>query len=217
MRARRRTAIERDQATTPFGGTLMRLCDGTGALGAALVDQIGETVDYAGALDPFTIRVAAAEWRLVLRVICDSQLSDWAETSELLVRARDHSFAVVSLPEGYAIVLHLSHHCFSLSKRAVSEAVRELCVEAGLDLPRWLRPREHWSRVEVRPVEDDPRRPAAVWVGSAWCRVELLGKYQSAHLDRGEIGYRARLASGAEITLVREQFGRWYAEDLPGP
>jgi hypothetical protein len=214
-RRRRDTAVERDQAATPFGGTLMRLVDSTAAFGAALVDSEGETVDYAGAVLPYDIRIAAAEWALVLKTIKLSRVEDWTDTHEVRIRARGKSFAVLGLPEGYAVVLELTPRCFSLSPRAVTEAVRELCEEAGLELPRWLRPHENWSRVEVRPLPNDPRRPAAVWVGHAWTRVELLGKYQAAHLEHGEIGYRARLASGAEITLVREQLGRWYAEDLP--
>jgi hypothetical protein len=60
---RQGTLAVRDQAVSEFSGTLMRLCDATAAFGAALVDAEGETVDYAGSLSPFEIRVAAAEWR----------------------------------------------------------------------------------------------------------------------------------------------------------
>ncbi|MFO0568873.1 MAG: hypothetical protein U0263_24665 [Polyangiaceae bacterium] len=214
MSRRRRGPVARDQDTTPFGAILLRLCDGTGALGAALVDQEGETVDYAGYVDSYEIRVAAAEWRLVLRTLSFSNIRAWAATRQLFVRCHQRSFAAIALPEGYAIVLQLSARCFGLSERALAEATRELCAEAGLELPREGRA-EHWSRVEVRPLPNDPRRPAAVWVGSTWTRVEVLGRYDSKQLARGELGYRARLASGAEINLVREKLGRWYAEDLP--
>lgn len=209
MSARRRASVARDQDATPFGAVLLRMCDGAGALGAALVDQEGETVDYAGALDPYEIRVAAAEWRLVLRALSGSLVPGWAETREIVVRARRQSFAVIALPEGYAIVLRLAKRCFSLSPRAVAEAAREIAAEAGLELP--AQKHEHWTRVEVRPAAQDARRPEAVWVGGAWCRIEVLGRYQL----RGETGYRARLANGAEINLVREKLGRWYAEDMP--
>jgi hypothetical protein len=215
MSSRRRSLASRDQATTPFGATLLRLCESTGARGAALVDQEGETVDYAGELDPYEIRVAAAEWRLVLRVVAEARAFHWPETEELMVRARRRSFAILRLPEGYALVLQLGAHCFSLSPRAVAEAVREVCAEAGLELPRSVRPIENWSRVEVQHVPGDTRRPSAVWVGGAWSRVELLGRYDVGLLGRGEVGFRARLANGAEINLVRERLGRWYAEDLP--
>ena len=215
MKARRRTLSGRDQAATPFGGALMRLCDNTGALGAALVDSQGETVDYAGMIEPYEIKVAAAEWRLVLMVLGQSRIPTWSDTHELMVRARRRSYAVRLLPEGYAIVLQLLSHCFSISHRALGEAVRELCAEAGLELPRELHDREKWTRVEVNTMPHDQRRPAAIWVGTAWARVEVLGRYDRAALEKGEVGFRARLANGAEVNLVREQLGRWYAEDLP--
>jgi hypothetical protein len=215
MKPRRRTLSGRDQAATPFGGTLLRLCDNTGALGAALVDQEGETVDYAGSLDPYEIRVAAAEWRLVLRYITASMIPTWSDTHELIIRSRRRSYAVRLLPEGYAIVLQLFARCFSVSHRALGEAVRDLCTEAGFELPHEIADREKWTRVEVNTVPEDPRRPAAIWAGSVWLRVEVLGRYNATALERGEVGYRARLANGAEVNLVREQLGRWYAEDLP--
>lgn len=212
---RSRTLHGRDQATTPFGGTLLRLCDNTGAMGAALVDQEGETVDYAGTIDPYEIRVAAAEWRLVLRVVGESRVPSWSDTEELIVRSRRRSYAVRLLPEGYAIVLQLLSHCFSVSHRALGEAVRDLCAEAGLSLPAATRDRDKWTRVEVHTAPEDQRRPVSIWVGSVWSRVEVLGRYDETSLERGEVGYRARLANGAEVNLVREQLGRWYAEDLP--
>lgn len=212
MSAKRRASGSRDQDTTAFGALLLHLCDGTGALGAALVDQIGETVDYAGSVGSFEIRVAAAEWRLVLRALSESLVPGWSETTEVIVRAREKSFAIVALPEGYALVLELSKRCFKLSQRALSEAAREVSREAGLDAGGERRLAEHWSRVDVRTPAGEPRRPEAIWFESSWVQVEVLGRYQL----RGETGYRARLANGAEINLVREPLGHWFAEDLPG-
>lgn len=206
----KRASGTRDQDATPFGAALLRLCDSTGALAAALVDQEGETVDYAGTVEPFEIRVAAAEWRLVLRALGSSLIPGWAETNQIIVRARQRSFAVVALPEGYAIVLEVARRCFAVSPRALSEAAREIAHEAGLELPRNAQ-HDHWSRVEVRSAPGDARRPHALWFGSSWVPIEVLGRYQL----RGETGYRARLSNGAEINLVREKLGRWYAEDLP--
>ena len=65
----RRSLVARDQEVTPFSSTLMRFCEGTAALGAALVNGLGETVDYAGSVEPFDIKVAAAEWQLVLAML----------------------------------------------------------------------------------------------------------------------------------------------------
>ncbi len=57
----------RDQETTSFTDILRRLLRATsGARAAALVDFEGETVDYAGVLDPFELRIAAAHWQIVL-------------------------------------------------------------------------------------------------------------------------------------------------------
>lgn len=192
---------------------MLRLCDSVGAPGAALVDPEGETVDYAGTIDPFDIRIAAAELRLILKEV--SAVSIWSDTDEIILRGSKKSFALVAMEEGYAIVIQLLPHCFSVSYRAVSEAVREASSEAGLPLASRYVEGEHWTRVEVRPTPGDERRPHAIWYGGTWCVVEVLGRYHDADLDRGELGYRARLANGAEVGLVREQLGRWYAEELP--
>lgn len=182
-------------------------------MGSALVDREGETVDYAGPIDSYEIRVAAAEWRIVLRELESSLVPGWAETTEVLVRSRKRSYAIVSLVEGYAVVMQLLQHCFRISRRALNEGVRDICREAGLDLPLAFS-REHWTRVDVKPLPKDRRRPASVWIGSSWSQVELLGRYESRLLEAGEVGFRARLANGEEVNLVRERMGRWYAEDL---
>jgi hypothetical protein len=215
MSERRRSPAGRDQPASEFSGILMRLCDATGARGAALVDAEGETVDYAGSLGPFDIKVAAAEWRLVLRFITDSAVPAWRETRQLVVRARRASFAAVQLSDGYAVVLCLARHCFAVSWRALAEAERELCAESGLVPLPVLGRSERWTRVEVRTHAGDSKRPEALWYSSTWAPVSILGRYRAADLARGEIGYRARLTSGAELTLVREPLGYWYADDAP--
>jgi hypothetical protein len=213
LNLRRRSIVNREHAHTPFGATLLRLCDAAGAIGCALVDREGETVDYAGHIDSYEIRVAAAEWRIVLRELESSVVPTWADTTEVIVRSRKRSYAVVSLIEGYAIVMQLLQHCFRISRRALNEGVRDICSEAGLDLPVAFS-REHRTRVDVKPLSKDRRRPASVWIGSSWSQVELLGRYEPRLLDVGEVGFRARLANGEEVNLVRERMGRWYAEDL---
>jgi hypothetical protein len=47
--------------------------------------------------------------------------------------------------------------------------------------------------------------------GATWQRIEVLGRVMG--LGR-ELGYRCRLRSGAELTLVREPAGTWYADEL---
>jgi hypothetical protein len=210
-----RAIAPRDQAASAFSAILMRLCDATGALAAALVDSEGETVDYAGKLDPYDIKVGAAEWSLVLRIATEATASYWRGTSQIVVRAQARSFAVARLAEGYAIVLQLMPRCFRVSQRALAEARREIAEEARLDpsIPTTERP-EPWVRIDVQ-TRPGSRAPLALWWAGQWHPLEILGRYARAQLARGETGYRARLPRGAEVTLVREPFGLWYADQVP--
>jgi hypothetical protein len=213
MSARGRVAIDRDQDASPFSAILWRLCEGCAAHAAALVDKEGETVDYAGRISPYEIRVAAAELRLVLAFTRTAEVPGFAQVNEIRVRTGRRSYAIVGLGDGYAIVLELARHSFSVSPRAVLQATRELESEAGIEsvlLPGATR----WSRVEVRVSSCDTRRPDAVWLNGSWQAVTVLGRYRSGDLARRERGYLARLASGAEFSLVREPLGLWYADDL---
>ena len=45
MKGRRRSIGDRDQRASVFSAALMRLCESASALGAAVVDAEGETVD----------------------------------------------------------------------------------------------------------------------------------------------------------------------------
>jgi len=213
MRARGRVAIDRDQEASPFSAILWRLCEGSSAHAAALVDKEGETVDYAGRISPYEIRVAAAELRLVLAFTRSSGVPGFPEVNEIRVRTGQRSYAIVGLGDGYAIVLELVRHSFSLSPRAVLQAMRELESEAGIESVLH-RGGARWSRVEVRPSAEDARRPDTVWLDGAWHVVTVLGRYRSADLARRERGYLARLPNGAEFSLVREPLGIWFAADL---
>lgn len=217
-RARSARAAPRDQTASEFASVLLRLCEATGARGAALVDQEGETVDYGGAVDPFEIRVAAAEWRIVLQVVTSSPVPSWPEVAQVHVRSARKAWVLVPLAEGYAVVVELPRRAFSISARALGEALRDLAAEAGLSYRP--RDREVWERVEVRALPSDARRPAAVCIDGVWLELEVLGRCRAGPADRREIGYRARLENGAEVTLVRERLGRWYADArlaLPPP
>ena len=211
----RRGLIERDQYASRFSAILMRLCDATGAFAAALVDSDGETVDYAGMIDPFQVKVAAAEWQIAMRFVRESPVPWWTSTQLLCFRGGRRSFAAVALDEGYVIVVVLMRHSLTLSWRALCEAVRDISNEAGLRVPLAFRAeKERWTRVEVRTAKTDPRRPEALWRDGTWAALTILGHYQKSGAVT-EVGYRARLPSGAEITLVREPLGRWYADDIP--
>lgn len=212
MKIVRRALVPRDQSASPFSAILLRLCEASGAHAAALVDGEGETVDYAGAMEPFDIRVAAAEWRLVLALITSSTPT-WADTHELIVRCRAHTFAVWALSEGYALVLVLPRRAFRVSKRALTEAMTDLQREAGFSSPA-DKARVRWMRVDVQTEAQDKRRPRAVWYRGAWQALTLLGRLQSSDLEPGEVGFLTQLPSGGELVVVREPPGTWFAGEL---
>jgi hypothetical protein len=199
----------RDQAASTISAILMRLCDSSGALAAALVDGGGETVDYAGRLSPFDTRIAAAEWRLVLGLLEASRAAAFQRTHELLVRAKDRSYAALALSDGYALVLVLPRRAWSVSRRALAEAGQELKVETQLT-PLFCQDGATWVRVEVR-TNGPKRRPEAIWHEGGWRPLTLVGRFQSRDLARREVGYLTRLPTGTELLLVREPLGRWFA------
>ena len=213
MRARGRVAIDRDQEASPFSAILWRLCEGCAAHAAALVDKEGETVDYAGRISPYEIRVAAAELRLVLAFTRTAAVPGFCDVNEIRIRTGLRSYAIVGLGDGYAIVLELLRHSVSLSRRALAQAMRELELEAGISSV--LHPGStRWSRVQVRPSPEDARRPDAIWLEGSWQQVTVLGRYRSADLARRERGYLTRLQNGAEFSLVREPLGYWFVDEL---
>jgi hypothetical protein len=211
---RRRRGATRDQSDSPFSAILSRLCDDCGALAAALVDGEGETVDYAGLLSPYEIKVAAAEWRIVLAVIKESRLPGFRNIAGITVRALGRTFVMEAMPDGYAIAVCLPQHAFNVSRRALGQAVRELGHEAGLALPE-ARAQVNWARVRVRTPAGSRlhRRPDAIWLENAWSPITILGRYQARDLSHSELGYLARLASGAEVFLVREPLGVWFIDN----
>jgi hypothetical protein len=210
---RAQRATSRDQAPSGFSTALERLCGSTNALSAALVDSIGETVDYAGVVDPFDTKVAAAEWALILESLKSTESLDWRWTTEFSFRGRKRTFVVTILGQGYALVIELRARRLNVSARALSEAVRIISEEAGLELPsNWASPRERWTRVQVRS-DKHQRRPNAFMRAGQWCLVEVLGRLARNQLKQCEAGYRVRTEDGAELTLIREPLGYWYADD----
>ncbi len=199
----------RDQGVTPFSEILTELCTAAGARCAALVDAEGETVDYSGQGDPFDIRVLAAEWRLVLQHLFETSVLGTSQ--EFVVRARHKSFLVEVLPDGYALVIQLARRSTGASNRALCQARRRLCAEAGFEDSNSSR--GEWTRVEVK--EDSPisRRPTMVRVSNEVLQVTILGRIAGGSAGLSEKSYRVRLSSGEERTLVREPFGNWYIEE----
>ena len=213
-RARAGAFAPRDQNLSPFGVILARLCDALGAHGAVLVDQEGEAVDYAGAMQPFDLKIVGAELRLLVNGLSASCFGGTG-SRELVLRGRNKSFAAFCLEDGYALVVQLPLGAFLMSHRAVSEAVRDLCQEAGWRVPPSFI-KDRWVRVDVRGRSGAPRRPEALWIDGRWHSVEVLGRWIDQHqLLSREDGYRVRLENGSELTLVRERLDRWFAEEPP--
>jgi hypothetical protein len=178
-----------------------------GAHAAALVDFEGETVDYAGDLDPYTLRVAAAHFRIVL----EDALSQPAlrNLKSLVVRAARRTYLVHPVADGYALfVLFARGAGFSGWQRALTVCAHGLSSEAG-----WEAVKPAWFPVEV--VSDARLRPLSVKAGQTERRVEVLGALAGA-LQRRERAWRVRVETGVEAMLVREPGGSWYADEPLG-
>jgi predicted regulator of Ras-like GTPase activity (Roadblock/LC7/MglB family) len=209
---RRRAAYaQRDQPPSKFAATLGRLCDALPAVAAAVVDAEGETVDYAGYLAPDDIKIMAAELQLVLAEARRSTLLGDDSLGEVVVRAQRCTFAIVALQQDYFLVLQLPRRAFTISHRALTEAVRELCREGQLEIPPRFA-RLDWLRVDVREDPKRARRPLAVWSRKGWAPLEILGRYHGDELRPREVAYRVRIANGMEVTVVRERLGKWYSD-----
>lgn len=214
MKRKAPTANQRDQAPSGFSAALEQLCESTNALSAALVDSIGETVDYSSILDPYETRVAAAEWALIVASLRAASSFDWRLTTEFSFRGRKRTFVVVTLGQGYSLVVELGPRRMNVSSRALTEAVRTITEEAGLELPAsWTIPRERWTRVHVQS-DRRLRRPTAILRAGIWSQIEVLGRLARDQLRPSETGYRVRtIEDGAELTLIREPLNKWYADD----
>ncbi len=205
----RRVPPSRDQDVTAFTAILARLLDRLpGASAAALVDQEGEAVDYAGFLKPFDMKLVAAHFRVVIDELRERPALRSA--TYLLLRTKRSSYQVHVLPEGYALVVVLARAAgFSPWRRAISACSLELAREAAwphrglLGVHRW-----YAARVAI----DERRRPAALLLGSRPYAIEVLGAVATPSPSR-ERGWRIRVESGVETTLVREAGGAWYVDD----
>ena len=207
-RTRPRPEGARDQDPSIFTKILRSLlCSVPSAIGAMLVDYEGETVDYAGALDAFDLKVTAAHWQLVLQQTNES--GRFGAVRQLTVRARGKSYIVRRIHPAYTMVMVLHPRAaFAAPERALHEATQLLCAEAGFDTEL---SDSRWFAVEVRTELHDRGRPQALLVGSRWQPVEVMGAMVG--LRPREKGFRVRLPSGAELLLVRERYGSWFADE----
>jgi hypothetical protein len=206
---RTRKAAHRDQDASSFARILQNLIDATpGALGAVFVDGTGESVDYAGSLDAFDVRVAGAHMQLEFRKAREGLPVSFGELQQITVRARHRSYVIRQLPEGYMVIMVMGRCAgFGVSPRAIAQAEFDLRAEGGWQPPKG---EERWVHARVQATDYDRRRPGRVFLGDSWHDVQVIGRV--AGLMRGERGYRVRTEDGAEMTLVRERLGRWYAD-----
>ncbi len=194
--------MEATRFATILGGLMARV---PGALSAALVDLDGETVDYAGGMDPFDIRVAAAHGRILLNEV--DRLGTLGAPRWVIVRGARRTLVVRDLADGYALIVLLRRRAgFTASGRAYSTCERELATEAGWAVPDG----SVWHPVSVRV----DRRGRPRQVGDALEPVEVLGAVMG--LPAREHGFRVRTREGRELTLVREARNCWYADEPLG-
>jgi hypothetical protein len=197
----------RDTDSTAFTSILADLVRRVpGAYAAAIVDAEGECVDYTGRVDPFDIKLAAAHWRILLSEV--SALWPPGTTRWLVVRAGRRSFLTYALPDNYAIVALLGRRAgFAPFARALTSCARALSVEARLGSSA---ARTSWTAVEVECNRHG--RPVRLTLpGDAAHAVEIIGSVVG---QKGrERGYRVRIDTGAELTLVREPGGFWYTDE----
>ena len=191
------------RATRPNAfDALRRWSPQSGAHAAALVDHEGEAVDYTGRLEPFDIKVAAAHLQILLAQA--ERTPTFAGVRSLVVRAARRSFLVAALAQGYALVVVLARHAGNRSAaRALEVAFHAIASEAGWQVPPA-------SCVRVGVTTDARGRPTTVWLEGAPEPAEILGTVGGR--SRRPAAFRVRLGSGAEITVVREAPGAWFAD-----
>jgi hypothetical protein len=205
-RASARPLSARDTDATAFTAILGDLVSRIpGAHSAALVDSLGESVDYTGSALPFDIKVAAAHFRVVV-----DETRAWTpfrDLRTLVVRGAVKSFVVRVLPDDYAVVVLLGRRAGFSPMRALDACERALVAEAGLA----GRPVGLWTCVAVEC--DARKRPKRVTPleGEGGTGVEVLGSMKG--LPNGDRAFRVRLDTGEEVLLVRERGGIWYAEE----
>lgn len=201
----------RDQERSAFSDVLDLLVHSVlGGVGAALVDSLGETVDYAGALEPFDAKVAAAHWQLVLA--CEEMRRFGGR--RVVVRAARRGYVLAQAPDDYVLVLVTRPAtAFAVTERALDATLRSLAREAGWNDGELARAGAGpWTRVDVR-ASGRTARPALVRLDRVWTEVEVLGAVVG--LGRFERGFRVRAPrTGAELLVVREPSGFWYTDEI---
>ncbi|MFO0550815.1 MAG: roadblock/LC7 domain-containing protein [Polyangiaceae bacterium] len=209
---RRRQPPPRDQVESPFHHLLAEFLRSVPfARGAAIVDFEGETVDYAGTLDPFELRVAAATFQLLLADLRGSR--HFNNVEQVASRMGRAGYLVRVLDPSYSLLVVLRKlGTFEVSTRILVELESRILHEAGLPTRR----PPAWYHVEVE-VPEHARKPTRLrppqWSQQTdpWVSLEVLGTLVGS--KEGERVYRVRLASGAECNLLREATRLWFVDE----
>ncbi|MBL9021453.1 MAG: hypothetical protein JNL21_04605 [Myxococcales bacterium] len=215
--SRRRRSPTRDQAASPFALILEQLLEAVPFVrGAAIFDFEGETVDYAGELEPFDLKVSAATFQLVL---ADLRTCAWlSSTQQISLSTARAGYVLRILDESYCLLLVVRPlGTYAVSQRALDETAYRILTEAGLAagaVPGWYRVEVEAGTVRkgARPLRLRPVAPlGATNHDSPWLDVDVLGALVG--LGKRERGFRIRLASGAEVTLLRESRRLWFIDE----
>lgn len=207
-------SIHRDQGASVFTSILERVVAETrSARAAALFDYEGETVDYAGSLDPFQVRIIAAHCQILLAEL--RELPKVPVPRQLCIRARGSAFVVRVIDDSYSLVVITHPRApFAVSERVLRDAEVVLASEAGLT----LRSGPKWRRVDVQLAEGKRGsplkvRPTQLGIEEVrdWEGVLVLGAVVG--LAARERGYRVRFNNGNEANLVCERSRLWFVDD----
>jgi predicted regulator of Ras-like GTPase activity (Roadblock/LC7/MglB family) len=124
----------RDQLISDFARILKRLVETTpGAIGAALADEEGETVDYFGDTDPDELRLAAAYMGIMLNRSATKKAQRLGgPIREIRIQSELFQFVCRPLGLGYQVTVVLERIA-TLPKldEALEQAIAELRIEAG--------------------------------------------------------------------------------------
>jgi hypothetical protein len=204
-------AAPRDQQESAFASLLADLVLSLpGSRAAVLVDAGGEAVDYAGVLDPFELKVIAAHLQIVIARL--ELREPWAPVRQLVLSTARRLFLVRAIESEYVLVVVLRPFAArSATSRALDVAHARIRAEAGWSSTGSF---PTWYRASVLGEDAEPRRPAKMRVAGEWEQLVILGTLVA--LAPGDRGFRVRLSRGAEICLVRERFGAWYADTRLG-
>lgn len=219
----RGVAAVRDANESAFASILDGLIRGMpGAYAAAFVDEEGECVEYAGSVDAFHVKVAAAHFRVTLQALVETRAAGRA--SWFLVRGARESALVYRLADDYAlVVLFTRGGGFARTPRALAAALRQISEEGAFKYEG-----EHWYPARFSL---DARGRPVLWhrqtsnTGNTFGLrlegpevqaepLEIVGTVMG--LNRGERGYRLRLRGGVELTAIREISREWFTDDRFG-